>query len=223
MTAGPLPDPGDWYLQVNRLAAATPILHGVAAAWATYGLVALAVLMVTAWWVSRSRSDVAMAGTLLAPVSVVLAYLLNQPVARLVGEARPYVAHPAALVLVGRTTDPSFPSDHAVVAGSACVAVWLVSRRLGIAAAATAVLLAASRVYVGVHYPVDVLVGLAEGGVVAVVVWLAACDAVARWVQRLRGTGIGSRFLGAPGTTGMRYGLRPGRTGLRRKVPVDRT
>ena len=33
-------------------------------------------------------------------------------VAALVAEARPYAEHPSALVLVDRTTDWSFPSDH---------------------------------------------------------------------------------------------------------------
>ncbi|MBN9098066.1 phosphatase PAP2 family protein [Pseudonocardia sp. 73-21] len=62
------------------------------------------------------------------------------------------------------------PSDHAVVAGALVVGLWVLQRRLGVLGAALALLVAFSRVYVGVHYPSDVAVGLLFGAVVAAVV-----------------------------------------------------
>ena len=65
---------------------------------------------------------------------------LNQPVGHLFAEARPYAAHPGLLRLADPTSDFSFPSDHAVMAGAVAAGLLLVSRRLGLVAAAAAVL-----------------------------------------------------------------------------------
>lgn len=188
-------DIGGWYLRINQIAQATPSLHGVAAPWATYSVVLLGGLLITCWWLARSRSDAVMAAALLAPVSVVAAYVINQPIADWVSEARPFIAHPQALVLILRSTDPSFPSDHAVIAGAVCVGLWFASRRLGVTAGVIAVLLALARVYVGVHYPADVIAGLLEGGIVAALMWAALCVPMARFVHRLRSMTVGSVVL----------------------------
>jgi membrane-associated phospholipid phosphatase len=58
------------------------------------------------------------------------------------------------------------------MAGAGTMGLFLVSRRLGAVAAAAAVLMAATRVYVGAHYPHDVIVRLVLGGLVAGVGWL---------------------------------------------------
>lgn len=73
-------------------------------------------------------------------------------------------------LLAARTADPSFPSDHAAAAFAIAVAVFAFSRRAGGALLAVAVLIAVSRVALGVHYPVDVLAGAAVGAVSALLV-----------------------------------------------------
>jgi len=78
---------------------------------------------------------------------------------------RPTDAYPGMVNLLtyGRT-DPSFPSEPAAIAFTFAAGVWLVKRgRLGIAMFLTAALLAFARVYVGVHYPLDVIGGAAIG------------------------------------------------------------
>jgi undecaprenyl-diphosphatase len=73
---------------------------------------------------------------------------------------------PHVVLLVPASADPSFPSDHATMAGAVAAGLWLVSRRLGVVALAAAMLMAFARVYVGAHYPIDVVVGLVFGAVV---------------------------------------------------------
>jgi undecaprenyl-diphosphatase len=73
--------------------------------------------------------------------------------------------HVRPLVTVPHT--PSFPSGHAASSfACALVLTWL-APRLGAPLLALASLIAASRVYVGVHYPLDVLAGALLGLAVA--------------------------------------------------------
>lgn len=71
----------------------------------------------------------------------------------------------------------------------------LVSRRLGAVAAVAAVLMAAVRVYVGAHYPLDVVAGLALGAVVVVVGWLLARRPLTWLVHRGRALPVVDRVL----------------------------
>ena len=62
----------------------------------------------------------------------------------------------------------AFPSGHAATAFAAATVIAWDSRRLAIPAYALAALVAWSRVYVGVHWPLDVIGGAALGTLVAI-------------------------------------------------------
>lgn len=85
---------------------------------------------------------------------------------------RPFVAHPAIHPLYV-VHSSSFPAGHAATAFAAAVLLSIAAPRLAPAFLALAALIGASRVYVGVHYPTDVLagalLGAAVGGVAAAV------------------------------------------------------
>jgi membrane-associated phospholipid phosphatase len=76
-------------------------------------------------------------------------------------------------LLVGCTTLPSFPSNHAVNASALATLAVLYRPRLWLPTTLLALVVGYSRVYVGVHYPLDVL----AGGVLGIVVALV-CDKV---------------------------------------------
>jgi undecaprenyl-diphosphatase len=59
--------------------------------------------------------------------------------------------------------DPSFPSNAAAIGSVLATSVWLRRRRPGYMMHAASFLWAFSRVYVGVHYPLDILGGWAIG------------------------------------------------------------
>jgi membrane-associated phospholipid phosphatase len=180
--------------QVNALARATPWLHPVLLGYAGYGVVLFGLLMVAGWWVARrsGRSE-PMAAIICAVVATLAAVAINQPIVNAVHEARPYTTHPGALVLVTRSADFSFPSDHAVMAGAVALSLVFVSRGLAALATVAALVMAFARVYIAAHYPGDVLVGLVLGAVVALVVYLVAHTGVTRLVV----TASRSRRLGA--------------------------
>ncbi len=181
-------------LAVNAWARQTPALHGPVLAYAGYGVVLFGALLVAALVLSRHGSSRDLAASGWAVVATLLAVAVNQPVSRLFGETRPYVAHPGILRLADVTTDFSFPSDHAVMAGAVTAGLFLAHRRLGAVAAAAALLMAFSRVYIAAHYPWDVLAGLVLGASVALLGWLLLArplTALTRWLRALPGVRAG--------------------------------
>lgn len=69
-----------------------------------------------------------------------------------------------------KPTDSSLPSNPATVGFAMATAVYLHHRQAGLAMYGLATLFALSRVYCGVHYPLDVITGALLGGGTAVVV-----------------------------------------------------
>jgi membrane-associated phospholipid phosphatase len=84
-----------------------------------------------------------------------------------IGRRRPPLVYPEPKPLVHVPHSGSFPSGHAATAfACATVLAWW-DRRLAVPAFVMAALIAWSRVYVGVHWPLDVLGGAALGVLVA--------------------------------------------------------
>ena len=155
---------------INSFARDTGWLHAPMLTYASYGMVLFAGLLLVGWWVARSTGDVTkVAASIWAPLGTLAAVAINQPIVNGVREARPYNVLPGILLLAHRSSDYSFPSDHAVMAGAVTGGLFLVNRRLGLATFVAALLMAFARVYIGAHWPGDVAVGLVLGATVTVV------------------------------------------------------
>ena len=186
--------------RMNELARDTGWLHGPMLAYASYGVVLFAGLLVAGWWLARDRGPRAMAAALWTGVGTLLAVALNQPVVNGVQEARPYTDHPGILVLAHRSADFSFPSDHSVMAGAIAAGLWLVSRRLGIVATVAALVMGFARVYIAAHYPHDVLAGLALGAAFVLVGWLLLSGPMTWLVESLARTPLRPLLVAGPRT-----------------------
>jgi membrane-associated phospholipid phosphatase len=111
-----------------------------------------------------------------------IALATNQVISHLWARPRPFTEHPLLThVLTARTTDPSFPSDHAAAAFAIAFAVLAFSRRGGVAFLVVATLIGLSRIALGLHYPSDVLVGALVGFGAALLVTTVGRP----WVTRL--------------------------------------
>jgi undecaprenyl-diphosphatase len=157
-----------WYLDVAGFAQHTPWLNTIGIAFTQYGLVLEGLAILWLLWRARHRDDEGLARALWVPIAVLIAYALDSVLKQVIAEPRPCRAIPDVPTILpcDALTDYSFPSNHAVLAASFAAALILLSGRWSILAWVFTILMAASRVYVGAHYPHDVIAGLLVGAAI---------------------------------------------------------
>ncbi|MET9697190.1 phosphatase PAP2 family protein [Streptomyces sp. NPDC006529] len=197
-------DSSDLYRDVTDFAHTTPgWVRSLAEAWTTSGLLVFGALFLLVWWRARTRGDGAMALAVLAPLATAVAYVASEVAKSGVHEERPCRAVSGALaplVPCPASGDWSFPSNHSVIAGAAAVALALAVPRLALLTVPLALLMAFSRVFVGVHYPHDVAMGLLLGASVGALVVLALTGPVRRIIRSARtGGGRAAVLFTGPG------------------------
>lgn len=126
----------------------------------------------------KARAAAFVTGSVLSAVAVMLA--LKHVIARPRPDLVPHMSH---------TLTTSFPSGHSMLSAAVYLTLGALLARLHaslvikayilLCASVLAFLVGVSRVYVGVHWPSDVLGGWAAGAV-----WAAACWLAARALQR---------------------------------------
>ena len=157
-----------------------------------YGLLlAMVLLVVWCWWSVRRRAadDAApsVAALVWAPLAAAIAVLVNVPIRGFVERPRPFLDHQGLDVLVAGKTDYSFVSDHATITMAMGVGLFVANRKFGLAGIGLALLEGFCRVYMGVHYPTDVIGGFALGTAVALLlspVAMALLTPVMKAVER---------------------------------------
>jgi undecaprenyl-diphosphatase len=128
-----------------------------------FGAIAAAAVVVAIVLACRSRR----LGLLIAfALALAMSDFVGAQVVRpLVGRMRPCFALAARDVrwLAPASDVGSLPSLHAANFFAMAVVAWIADRRIGLAALPVAAAVALSRVYVGVHWPTDVVAGAAWG------------------------------------------------------------
>lgn len=97
-------------------------------------------------------------------LSVGLAYFINWLISLIYFRPRPFVSHPEIFKLIEKVaSDKSFPSDHAALSFVLAFTIFLYNKTLGIIFLVLAALVGISRIFVGVHYPLDIIAGVLVG------------------------------------------------------------
>ncbi|HYU06580.1 MAG TPA: phosphatase PAP2 family protein [Thermoplasmata archaeon] len=166
----PAEGPDEMLFHLLNLAGSNPILDAFMIAVTTLGAAyLLAIVAVPLWW--RGRREAAFDLLILLGITVVV----TEAIKFAVGRPRPCDVLTSVRNLAGYGCDvefdPSFPSGHASRAFA--FATFLAFRyrgRVGAAAFAFAFLVGLSRIYLGVHWPSDVLAGALLGVALALAV-----------------------------------------------------
>ncbi len=149
---------------INGLAGRSATLDAVMIGSAKYLPYVFALALVALWLSWRPRNQ---RGAFLAGVSALIALGIGQLIGKALPRPRPYLSH-AVNQIIPPSLDTSFPSDHAILGFAIAVMVWRYNRRTGTALLALATLMAIARVFVGAHYPGDVLGGAVLGALTSI-------------------------------------------------------
>ncbi|MDI3311509.1 MAG: phosphatase PAP2 family protein, partial [Thermoanaerobacterium sp.] len=124
-----------------------------------YSPIIYGMLMVIQWFIGGDDGKKVSMDEFFAAV---IALSANFIISRFYFEPRPFVSHKVNL-LIKHPSDASFPSDH-LSGGSAIAFTQLKGNKfVGLVMMMLTILLLIARVYVGVHYPVDVVAGFVIG------------------------------------------------------------
>lgn len=178
MTVAYMPGSTDYGLfsAINGLAGRSALLDAIMIGSAKYLPVVFAIGLIALWLTWKPQNQRA---AFLAGASALIALGLGQIVGYTLPRPRPYLAHPVNL-LISRSVDTSFPSDHATLGFAVAVMVWQYNRKAGAWLLVLALVLAFSRVFVGAHYPTDVLGGAVLGTVTSLAIVAASRRGFAR-------------------------------------------
>ena len=148
-------------------AAGWPPLDALMVALSTVGMRGALFIAVAGVIGFRARGTVLMAAWRVVLAVVLASVLANNVIKPIVARPRPAVAQPGAHIVGWQPVGYSFPSGHAAecVAGACALAIMIPRRRLLLFTIAG--LIALSRVFVGAHYPLDIVGGAILGWAVA--------------------------------------------------------
>lgn len=168
------------FKDINSLASTIPWANPALRILAVYAVFLFGPLTLLSWWFARhsTRPIQAVAASIWTAVGTLISVGLNQLIAHGVGRLRPYYSLNHVNLLVAKAHDFSFPSDHATTAGAVTAGLFIVSslgthknRGIAFVSLGLALLIAFSRVYVGAHYPGDVIAGLIVGATITTLGW----------------------------------------------------
>lgn len=157
----------DYYLfqQINGLAGHWPVLDWLGIFLAGYLQYILIVGLLFFWFWGKSREErlknLFVAGVAIGAI-VLSRLVLTEIIRWLWFRPRPFIDH-AVNSLITHESTGSFPSGHAAFFFALAMAVYFFNRRAGQWLFVAAISISLARVYVGVHYPLDILAGAVVG------------------------------------------------------------
>lgn len=150
----------DVFRSINDLGTQYSFLNPVVIFLAEYMLYVLC-LTIAIFWFTRNTSHRLM--VIHAIMAFALAEILGKAAGQLYSHHQPFAVLPLVNQLIAHEVDNSFPSDHTIMFFSICVSFYLTRKKEWWLWLVLPFCVAISRIWVGVHYPVDVIVGALFG------------------------------------------------------------
>jgi len=149
------------FFWINSVAGKVSVIDFVAIFCAKYlyilmGIVVLSYIFVGRDYLSKRKNQLMVVSGLASVITGRL--VIVEIIKRVVDRPRPFVDN-VVTQLVQYEPNFSFPSGHAAFAFALAGAVIIYNKKVGLWLILVALLISLSRVYVGVHYPFDILVG----------------------------------------------------------------
>lgn len=141
------------FQDINNLAGHHSFLDGLMVFASSKAFIIYALALLLMWVFGKEKMKYTV---VFAVITTAFGLIINFILGHIYNEPRPFVTHKVHL-LIKHAADASFPSDHATFVFSIALAVLLRNRIIGFWMLLFAILVGISRVYVGNHYPFDVL------------------------------------------------------------------
>ena len=153
----------DYFLfqQINNLAEQWEYLDVISIFFAKYSgyVLILALLLFSARNYKKYWPIVAMAFS----AAIVSRFVIAEIIRFFWPRLRPFVENQANLIISQSSAEPSFPSGHASFYFTISAVVYFYNKKLGIIFFAVSVFMGLARIFVGVHWPSDILAGALIG------------------------------------------------------------
>ncbi len=136
-------------------------------------------LVASIWFLKQvweAKKEMAAWGVVALPIMYILLFIAGlvyyDPRPFVVGHFTPLIPHDAS---------NGFPSDHTLLCAATSSIVFFYNKKMSAVLWVLTVLVGASRVYVGVHHPLDIIASVIIAVVVSIFAWKFAVPALKKW------------------------------------------
>lgn len=154
---------------IHGLAGKSVILDGIGIFFAQFAIAAFPLFLFGVPRASRRETFVKLM------IAIACAFFINTIIGAIFFRSRPFVTFGFEPLISLFLNGKSFPSDHTAIAFAWAAGLWQKNRVLGFWCLLLALAIGVSRIFVGVHYPADIIGGIIVG---------IACSYIPRAVER---------------------------------------
>ncbi|MEK3890518.1 undecaprenyl-diphosphatase [Bacillus sp. FSL K6-3431] len=155
---------------INQFAGKSDLLDHIVILFSKYGPIMFGLVFVWIWFSKSGNKYDNRQIVLFALTITIIALGANKMIELIYYRPRPFVSHAVHLLSDKSSLDPSFPSNHATGSFALAFALFWRRRKIGSVLLVFAVFMGISRIFIGVHYPLDVTVGAIIAFIISFVV-----------------------------------------------------